>query len=96
MDDQERRAELSQRLASASAAHAEYEMTALHGEYDQEWAEWYARYLLDHGWNDLFAQEWMPDELADALRRSDIEQRANAPHRHWYEYYAELLARNGA
>lgn len=95
MDDQERRADLAARLAQAGAAHSEYEMTALHGEYDQQWAEWYARHLLDHGWNDLFPRAWLPADLSETLRHFDAEQRANAPHRNWYEYYAELFARNG-
>ncbi len=84
-------AELAQRLSQASAAHAEYEMTALHGEYDRQWAEWYARYLLDHDWNELFTQRWSAEELTNALRDADAVHRLEAPHAHWQDFYAERL-----
>lgn len=97
MDDQQRRVELAQRLSEAGAAHGQYEMTALHGEYDQQWAEWYARFLLDHGWNDLWARldsparVWTVSELSDALRHADTDQRATAPQQRWQDFYAERL-----
>lgn len=91
--DLERVTTLSQQLAAAGAAHGEYEMTALHGEYDQQWAEWYANYLLAHDWNDIFPEAWNAASLADALRQADTAHRANAPQQKWQDYYAEFFTR---
>lgn len=91
--DEQRRSELAQRLAAAGAAHGEYESNALHGEYDQQWAEWYARFLLEQGWNTLFERVWTADELAAALREADAAHRAHAPDARWYEYYAAHLVK---
>jgi len=88
MDDPQRRAELAQRLSDAGAAHGRYEMTALHGEYDPQWAEWYARYLTSHGWNEFFSSAWDNAELAAALRQADSDQRAYAPQSRWQDFYA--------
>lgn len=92
MDEQQRRDELAQRLSNAGAAHGEYEMTALHGEYDEQWAEWYADFLLGHGWNDVLTRVWTPSELAAALRQANADHRANAAQQPWQDFYAERFA----
>lgn len=91
MTDQERRAAAVQHLAAAGTAHAEYETTALHGEYDQQWAEWYADYMIAHGWNDLFEHAWNVNDLTGALREADAAHREHAPNTRWSEYYAPRL-----
>lgn len=92
MDNQPRRAALAQRLAAAGAAHGEYEMTALHGEYDQQWAEWYAHYLIGHGWNEAFTNGWDTPELAQALAQANTDHRAGEPKTPWHEFYAARFA----
>lgn len=92
MADEQRRAALAHRLAQAGAAHGEYEMTALHGEYDQQWADWYAHYLIGHGWNDAFANDWSMPELADALSAANTDHRASAPNSPWNSFYAARFA----
>lgn len=91
MTDQERRAAAVQQLTAASAAHFEYETTALQGVYDQQWAEWYADYLVQHGWNDLFEQAWTVQDLTDALCQADAAHRQNEPDAQWHDYYAPRL-----
>ncbi|SRR5581483_5424942 len=91
MDQQNRRAELARRLSEANAAHAEYEQQVLNGVYDQQWAEWYAHYLVTHGWNKGLERAWEESALAAALRAAEAAHRANAPDRPWQEYYAEYL-----
>mgnify|MGYP000188557401 FL=1 len=88
MELDERRAKIIEQLAAAQAAHAEYEATTLNGVYDQQWADWYAEYLLAHGWNDLFSQSWAADSLTAALRQADAAHRATAPQQRWHEFYA--------
>lgn len=92
MDDQARRAALVQRLSAANAAHGEYEKTVLHGVYDEQWPEWYAAYLIDRGWNELFARVWNVDELSAALRQADAAYRAAASNVSWQEFYAARFA----
>jgi hypothetical protein len=43
-------------LREAGAAHGVYETTELGGVYDQQWAAWYAAYLLKHGLGELLGQ----------------------------------------
>jgi hypothetical protein len=93
VEDEPRRTEIARRLKEASAAHFEYEQTVLKGVYDQQWAEWYADYLIAHDWNALFRSAWNVPQLADALRRAHADQRANAPETVWQEHYAELLVK---
>lgn len=92
MDETERRQQLQQALAKASAAHFEYETNTLQGVYDQQWAEWYAEFMLAHGWNDMCAQEWNVAALAATLRQLDQEYRAQAPQNSWQEFYAARFA----
>ncbi len=93
MDDQQRHAELVRRLNDAKEAHFQFQETELGGVYDQQWSDWYARFLLDQGWNRLFTREWNAEQLAEALRRADVEQRANAPDAKWQEYYADYFSK---
>jgi hypothetical protein len=36
-------------LIRAEQAHGQYEQTILNGIYDQDWAIWYANYVIDQG-----------------------------------------------
>ena len=40
-------------LSATEAAHGVYETTALGGVFDEDWAEWYAAYAVEHGIDDL-------------------------------------------
>jgi len=92
MDDEKRRAALAEQLTAAGTAHGEYEKNALNGEYDEQWAEWYASYLIGHQWNDQFRTGWDVGELAEALRRANTAHRADAPLRRWQDFYSEQFA----
>lgn len=91
MTDQERRSAAVRQLEAAGAAHFVYEKNDLHGEYDQQWAEWYADYLIANGWNDLFENAWGVEDLSVALRESDAAHRAHSPNARWTEFYAPRL-----
>lgn len=92
MDDEKRRAALAERLNAAGAAHGEYEKNALNGEYDEQWAEWYAAFLIGHQWNDLFTKSWNVGELAEALRQANTAHRAGASLTRWQDFYSERFA----
>ncbi len=88
MDDQQRLATVNDQLTAAKEAHIEYETTALRGEYDREWADWYAQYLIENNWNELFAEPWDQARLAAALRDLDALHRRIDPNAKWNEFYA--------
>ena len=91
MTDKERRAAAVEHLTAAGAAHSVYEKNELNGEYDQQWAEWYAQYLVEHGWNDLFQNAWNVPDLTTALQDSNAAHRQYEPNARWYEFYAPRL-----
>jgi hypothetical protein len=94
MDPVTRCLEIARRLSEASSAHGAYERDTLAGVYDTQWAEWYANYLVNNGWNSLFAQPWSDRALAAALRNADTDHRARAPHDPWVEHYARHFCAN--
>lgn len=91
MADLQRNTELLRHLTTAGVAHSEYEEMELHGVYDTVWAEWYARYLIAHGWNELFVHKWTEAELADHLHRAELAHREGDPSRPWQAFYAEYF-----
>jgi len=91
MTHQNRRADLARRLTDAGNAHAAYEQNVLHGKYDEQWAQWYASYLVEQGWNDLFARPWDVGELKTGLSDAHAAHRTKAPDSSWQEYYAGIF-----
>ena len=81
---------IAQLLSATGSAHGEYEETALGGAYDEQWPDWYARYLVDHGLNDLHgrATSLSVDEVRQALREADAALKAEAADADWPAYYA--------
>ena len=86
-------ARLAALLGEAGAAHGRYEEEALGGVYDQQWAEWYARYLADHGFYTLLGVTDPADRpaLAEWLAAADASHRAHAPGEPWSAYYARYF-----
>ena len=94
--------EVSSLLSGAETAHGRYEAEALGGNRDEDWPQWYAGYLLDHGWLDLFPGSGaagtaveLRARLADLLAEADQLHRANAPNEKWQDYYARFLLTRG-
>lgn len=54
-------------LTEAEAAHGVYETTELGGVYDQDWAEWYATYAVEHGIGEPLGRPITPERLATLL-----------------------------
>ena len=54
-------------LSETEAAHGVHETTELGGVYDEEWAEWYAAYAIEHGIAELVGHPVAADELARFL-----------------------------
>lgn len=92
-EQDQRAAQFAELLKQASGAHFEYETTELHGVYDQQWAEWYAQHLVNHGVNNVLNCAWTVDQWASKLRRADASHRANASDQPWLAYYVDYLQR---
>jgi hypothetical protein len=85
-------AQISHLLRQASAAHGEYETNILNGVYDQAWAIWYARWLVEHGFNSLVSQPVSAETLSSLLSDLDAKHKATDRRQPWPDYYAERLA----
>lgn len=80
-------------LAEAEAAHATYEASELRGEYDREWAQWYARYAVEHGIGPMLGHDVTADDLGAFLVTSyaAFEQLDAAPREGWAAYVAHRI-----
>jgi hypothetical protein len=86
--------ELARLLREASAAHAVYEKETLSGVRDEDWAAWYAAYMLEHGAGSIAgwpAGALLQEGAAALLTGADESHRANAPQDDWPEYYARHI-----
>jgi hypothetical protein len=90
----ERAALIQALLGDAESAHATYETTELHGEYDREWASWYARYAVDHGIGPMLGHDVSADQLGRFLSESfaAYEQLDPPPAGGWAAYLARRIA----
>jgi hypothetical protein len=86
-------AEIVRLLSDAAAAHSEYEKTSLGGQYDNDWPEWYAAHLLNHGPASISEQGMTVEELAQLLVQYDEEFKREAPAEGWTTFYATRLAK---
>ncbi len=54
-------------LSKAETAHGVFETNELNGVYDENWAEWYAAYAVEHGIGKIIGRHVAADELAGFL-----------------------------
>ncbi|HSS98596.1 MAG TPA: hypothetical protein VLK33_16285, partial [Terriglobales bacterium] len=57
-------------LKSAQEAHHTYEKENLEGKRDEQWATWYAEFLVTNGFGGLIGKDIDEDELAALLDQS--------------------------
>ena len=83
-------------LSQASAAHGVYEENELNGVYDQNWPDWYAAYLVQHGLSDLLGTSIPAEQLSRLLKQCDQDYKRERPGVGWPEFYAQrLVAQKG-
>jgi len=78
-------------LSQTSAEHGAYEERELGGAYDQNWPQWYATYLVEHGLGDLLNAMVTSERLSGLLRAYDEAYRREPPAEGWPDYYARRL-----
>lgn len=54
-------------LLEAESAHGTYEALDLGGVYDQDWANWYAEYAIEHGLSDILGHATPLDRVGPLL-----------------------------
>ena len=81
-------------LVRAEEAHGVFEATELNGVYDQEWAQWYAGFAVEHGIGALLGRDVPTDELAQFLTSSfaDFQRIDPEPSEPWAAYTARRIA----
>jgi hypothetical protein len=80
-------------LGRAGAAHGVYEEGELGGVYDQQWPQWYAAYLMEHGLCDLVGAVLTVDEVAAWLSVCDAAYKVERPAVSWPTFYARRAER---
>lgn len=78
-------------LREAQAAHHRYENEELRGVRDEQWAAWYADYLLANGLDGLLASQSDADELSAALNDITEEKLQAGNGEDWAAYSAAAL-----
>lgn len=84
-------AEVVALLGRAGAAHGEYEVRELGGVYDQQWPQWYAAYLVEHGLRELIGVTVTVDEVSAWLSACDAAYKAERPSVGWPTFYARRV-----
>jgi hypothetical protein len=79
-------------LAQAGAAHGVYEEAELNGVYDQNWPDWYATYLVEHGLADLLGMPITVERLRALLKQYDEDYQRARPNTGWPQFYAARLS----
>lgn len=84
-------AALAALLGRTGEAHGVYEQRELGGVYDQQWPQWYAVYLVEHGLCDLVGVMLTVDNVADWLSACDAAFKAERPSVGWPPFYARRV-----
>ena len=81
-------------LTETGEAHHHYEEETLKRR-DEDWAGWYAQYLLEHGIRDALGDDADRARLAAQLESLATAYGAERPSETWQEYYADRLGTSG-
>jgi hypothetical protein len=83
--------EITDLLDEAGAAHGIYEQTELNGVYDQEWARWYAGYVVEQGISALLGHVVTVDQVAAFFTSSYADYQRDKLTENWSIYTARRL-----
>lgn len=86
--------EIKQLLIKTVNNHHQYQESNLKGEYNINWSDWYAKYLIENGLEELWGREISQDELAAMLTQLDADYNSEEREMHWPGYYAERLVQS--
>lgn len=82
---------LSLLLQQAKEAHQQFEKVELEGQFDEQWAAWYADFLVTSGLPGLLGSETDVDLLASQLNEISQRHKAERTAENWADYTAREL-----
>jgi hypothetical protein len=83
--------EIIQLLEQAGQAHGRYEESELKGVYDQQWARWYAGYVVEQGISALLGHAVTVDQVAAFFTASYADYQRDQISEAWAAYTARRL-----
>lgn len=83
--------EVRQLLTEAEAAHHRYEQQELKGEYDRDWARWYAGFAVERGISVILNHAVTVKDLAEFLARTNEDYKTSDQTVPWAEYTAQRI-----
>lgn len=78
-------------LTNAGNAHQVYEKEVLDGKRDEDWANWYADYLVKNGINEILDTDFTRSEMENVLRDAADEQKKVKSKLGWSVFYYEYI-----
>jgi hypothetical protein len=82
---------LSALLQQAKDAHSQFEKIELGGQFDEQWAAWYADFLVTGGIASLLGIEPDIDQLSNLLNEISQRHKAERTAESWADYTARAL-----
>lgn len=83
--------EMTALLVQAGEAHGTYEIDVLHGVYDQDWALWYAGYVVEQGISALIGHVVTVNQMAQFFTTTFADYQAAQPGESWAAYTARRI-----
>ena len=87
----ERIERVSQLLDEAESAHATYEQEQLGGQRDEQWASWYAGYVIEHELGGVLGTTPTIEEVAAVLTEATADLERAGGDRAWSGFAAERV-----
>ena len=87
----ERIERVSQLLDEAESAHATYEQEQLGGQRDEQWASWYAGYVIEHELGGVLGTTPTIEEVAAVLTEATADLERAGEDRAWSGFAAERV-----
>ena len=87
----ERIERLTQLLDEAESAHGTYEQEQLGGQRDEQWARWYAEYLVEHDLGGVLGTTPTIEEVDAVLTEATEDLEREGGDREWSEFAAERV-----
>lgn len=84
-------AAIRQLLSQTEQAHGQYEESELRGQYDENWAAWYASYLAENGLGQLLQVPLSAREIQTFLTESYLQFRQTETSLDWSNYTAQQM-----
>jgi hypothetical protein len=78
-------------LTQAGQAHHDYEQSVLKGVYDQDWADWYAEYVIQNGLSELLKQEITVQQVSQFFTQGYEAYKGKKTGESWADYTAREM-----